>query len=185
MLKRLSKLRLEVWNGRAKNKKSNTMSSDNEPLMSLVINNRMLARFVTMGGWVLRGCAKTDGNYASGFSFCNYRCILVDTCLLAQPKTCSITGLRNVVQCCSVVNNAKQYCSAWIGETMLSNIVDSFCMKVSTVNVFILLSLTSQRAVWIFEGTTSPAERCDLGGVKLWKVHDFFKFVLTYAQGRN
>ena len=36
------------------------------------------------------------------------------------------------------------------------------------------------------KGTTSPAERCDLGGVKLEKVHEkftnFFKFVLIYAK---
>ena len=30
----------------------------------------------------------------------------------------------------------------------------------------------------VFKGTTSPAERCDLGGVKLEKVHDLKKFTI-------
>ena len=34
------------------------------------------------------------------------------------------------------------------------------------------------------KGTASPAERCDLSGVKLKNVHGFFfKFVLIYAKG--
>ena len=32
------------------------------------------------------------------------------------------------------------------------------------------------------KGTTSPAERCDLGGVKLEKVHEFFQVCLNFCQ---
>ena len=36
---------------------------------------------------------------------------------------------------------------------------------------------------FLLKGTTSPAERCDLGGVKLEKVHEFFQVCLIYAKG--
>ena len=35
---------------------------------------------------------------------------------------------------------------------------------------------------FLIKGTASPAERCDLGGVKLEKVHEFFQVCLNLCQ---
>ena len=40
----------------------------------------------------------------------------------------------------------------------------------------------NRKKALVVKGTTSPAERCDLGSVKLEKVHEFFQVCLNLCQ---